>query len=65
MPEVTLVLSPQELAYLIRCVGRELDEYEEASWHGDMDEYAAMEATAGEMILRMLRRVEQEQVLPH
>lgn len=65
MPEVTIVLSPQELAYLIRCVERELVEYEEASWRGDMDEYAALEATRGEMVARMLRRVEQEQVLPH
>jgi len=60
-----LVLTPPELAYLIRCVERELTEYEEASWRGDMDEYAALEAAHGETVLRMLRRVEQEQVLPH
>lgn len=65
MPEVTLVLSPKELAYLIRCVQRELVEYEEASWRGDMDEYAAMEASNGDMVLRTLKRVEQEQALPH
>jgi len=65
MPEVTLVLAPQELAYLIRCVERELAEYEESSWRSDQDDYAMLEATRGEMVLRMLRRVEQEQVLPH
>lgn len=65
MHKATLTLTPQELAYLIRCVERELEDYEEASWHGDLDEYAAMEATCGDMVLRLLRRVEQEQVLPH
>lgn len=65
MPEATLVLTPQELAYLIRCVERELVEYEEGSWRGDVDDYAMLEATRGEMVLRTLRRVEQEQVLPH
>ena len=65
MPEATLVLTPQELSYLIRCVERELVEYEEASWQGDQDDYAMLEATRGEMVLRVLRRVEQEQVLSH
>lgn len=65
MPDATLVLTPQELAYLIRCVERELVEYEEGSWREDMDDYAMLEATRGEMVLRTLRRVEQEQVLPH
>jgi hypothetical protein len=65
MHEATLVLTPQELAYLIRCVERELVEYEEASWQGDQDNSVMLEATRGEMVLRVLRRVEQEQVLPH
>ena len=65
MPDVTLVISPQELAYLIRCVQRELAEYEEGSWRSDMDDYAMLEATRGEMVLRMLKRVEQEKVLAH
>lgn len=65
MHKVTLVLSPQELAYLIRCVQRELVEYEECSWRGDMDEDAALEASNGDMVLRTLKRVEQEQALPH
>lgn len=60
-----LVLTPAELAYLIRCVERELTEYEEASWRGDMDEYAALEVANAEMMIRLLRRVEQEQVLTH
>lgn len=60
-----VVLTPAELAYLIRCVERELTEYEEASWRGDMDDYAALEAAQGEMMLRTLKRVEQEQVLVH
>lgn len=65
MPDVTLVISPQELAYLVRCVERELLEYEEGSWREEMDDYAMLEATRGEMVLRTLKRVEQEQVLPH
>ena len=65
MPEVTLLISAQELAYLIRCVQRELVEYEEGSWRGDMDDYAMLEATRGEMVLRMLKRVEQDKVLTH
>ena len=65
MPDVTLVISPQELAYLVRCVERELLEYEEGSWREAMDDYAMLEATRGEMVLRTLKRVEQEQVLPH
>lgn len=65
MPDVTLVISPQELAYLIRCVERELLEYEEGSWREEIDDYAMLEATRGEMVLRMLKRVEQEKVLPH
>ena len=65
MPEATLVLTPQELSYLIRCVERELVEYAEASWQGDQDDYAMLEATRGEMVLRVLKRVEQEQVLSH
>jgi len=65
MLESTLVLTPQELAYLIRCVERELVEYEEESWHGDQDDYALLEATRGEMVLKVLKRVEQEQVLTH
>lgn len=60
-----LVLTPAELAYLIRCLERELTEYEEASWRGDMDEYAALEVANAEMMMRLLRRVEQEQVLAH
>lgn len=65
MPDVTLTISPQELAYLIRCVQRELVEYEEASWREDTDDYAMLEATRGEMVLRLLKRVEQEKVLSH
>jgi hypothetical protein len=65
MLEATLVLTPQELAYLIRCVERELVEYEEASWQGNQDDYAMLEAIRGEMVLRVLRRVEQEQVIQH
>jgi hypothetical protein len=65
MPEATLVLTAQELAYLIRCVERELAEYEESSWREEQDDYAMLEATRGEMVLRTLRRVEQDQVLPH
>ncbi len=65
MSEATIVLTPQELAYLVRCVERELEEFESASLHGELDEYEMLEATRGEMVLRTLRRVEQEQVLPH
>ena len=65
MPDVTLVISPQELAYLIRCVQRELVEYEESSWREELDDYAMLEATRGEMVLRMLKRVEQDKVLTH
>ena len=65
MSEVTLVLAPHELAYLVRCVERDLAEFEEESWRGDMDESAMLEATRGEMILRALKRAEQEQSTPH
>jgi hypothetical protein len=65
MSEATIVLTPQELAYLVRCVERELEEFESAGLHGELDEYEMLEATRGEMVLRTLRRVEQEQVLPH
>lgn len=65
MPEATLVLTAQELAYLIRCVERELVEYEEGNWREEQDDYAMLEATRGEMVLRTLRRVAQDQVLPH
>lgn len=58
-----LVLSPHELAYLIRCVQRELDEFEEASWRGDADDVTMLEAAQGEIMLKTLKRVEQEQVL--
>lgn len=60
MHDVTLVISPQELAYLIRCVQRELVEYEESSLREDLDDYAMLEATRGEMVLRMLTKVARE-----
>lgn len=60
-----LVLNPSELAYLIRCVQRELEDFEGAGWRGDADSELMLEAAHGEMVLRVLKRVEQEQVLTH
>lgn len=60
-----MILAAHELAYLIRCVERDLEEFEAANWQGDMDESAMLEATRGDMVLRLLKRAEQEQAVPH
>jgi hypothetical protein len=62
---VQLTLTPSELAFLLRCVQRDLEDFEEAGWRGDADTETMLEAAQGEMLMRTLRRVEQEQILTH
>jgi predicted transcriptional regulator len=63
MPDtVTLNLTPGELAYLIRAVTRDMEEYEEGMMRSEMDDYAALEVAKADQIMRVLRRVEQEQM---
>jgi hypothetical protein len=63
MPDtVTLNLTPGELAYLIRAVTRDMEEWEEGMMRSDMDDYAALEVAKADQIMRVLRRVEQEQL---
>jgi len=63
MPDtVTLNLTPSELAYLIRAVTRDMEEWEEGMMRSDMDDYAALEVAKADQIMRVLRRVEQEQM---
>ena len=66
MPDtITLTLTPAELAYLIRSVDRDIEEFEEGMMRSDMDDYAALEAAKAEMVSRLLRKAEQEQVYTH
>lgn len=59
MPElVTLRLNPRELAYLKRAAARDLDDAE-------LDDDAALEAAHAIVLLRLIDRVEQEQLYPH
>jgi hypothetical protein len=63
MPDtVTLNLTPSELAYLIRAVTRDMEEWEEGMMRSEMDDYAALEVAKADQIMRVLRRVEQEQM---
>jgi hypothetical protein len=63
MPDtVTLNLTPSELAYLIRAVTRDMEEWEEGMMRSDMDDYAALEVAKADQIMRVLRRAEQEQM---
>jgi hypothetical protein len=63
MPDtVTLNLTPGELAYLIRAVTRDMEEWEEGMMRSEMDDYAALEVAKADQIMRVLRRVEQEQM---
>jgi hypothetical protein len=66
MPDtITLTLTPAELAYLIRSVDRDIEEFEEGMMRSDMDDYAALEVAKAEMVSRLLRKAEQEQVYTH
>lgn len=57
-----IALEPRELAYLIRSVERDLEEFEAECWVGEPD---PAEAALGDIVLRTLRQAEQEQVFPH
>jgi len=66
MPDtVTLTLTPSELAYLIRSVDRDIEEWEEGMMRSEADDYAALEVAKADRMMRLLRRVEQEQVYTH
>jgi predicted transcriptional regulator len=63
MPDTaTLNLTAGELAYLIRAVTRDIEEWEEGMMRAEMDDYAALEVAKADQIMRVLRRVEQEQM---
>jgi hypothetical protein len=65
MPNVTMVISPQELDYLRRAVTRDLRDFDESSMDHDMEEYAIVEAAHASAMLKVLQRIEQEQVFTH
>lgn len=66
MPDtITLTLTPAELGYLRRAVARDIEEWEEGMMRSDMDDYAALEVAKAEMVSRLLRKAEQEQVYTH
>jgi len=63
--QVTLVLTPGELDYLRRAVGRDLEDFDAESMQSDMEEYAILEAHHATEMMRLLQRVAQEQVYTH
>ena len=66
MPKsLTLTLTPAELAYLMRCVDRDITEWEDEMTRSDLDDYAALEVANADRMMRLLRRAEQEQVYTH
>jgi hypothetical protein len=66
MPDtITLTLTVDELAYLRRAVERDIEEWEEGMMRSEMDDYAALEVAKAEMVSRLLRKAEQEQVYTH
>lgn len=66
MPDtITLTLTPSELRYLRRAVARDIEEFEEGMMRSEADDYAAMEVAKAEMVSRLLRKAEQEQVYTH
>jgi hypothetical protein len=62
---LTLTLTEDELAFLLRCVRRDLDEFERSSWRAEIAAEVVLEAARGQMMMRTLKRAEQEQVLTH
>lgn len=62
---VTITLSPGQLAYLIRSVDRDIDDYEAEALCVPPDEYARAEVEVAECVRAILHTAEQEQVLPH
>lgn len=66
MPDsVTLTLTLKELAYIKRAAGRDIDECELAEQCGEADDLTAEEVARAMSLLRLIERVEQEQVYPH
>ena len=60
---ITITLSPGEYAYLCRAVQRDVDEGEMVGQIGD-DEHAEEEHAHACRMQRLLKKVEQEQVVP-
>jgi hypothetical protein len=59
---VTLTITKDELAFLLRCVRRDLEEFERSSWRAEIAAETALEAAQGQMMLRTLKHAEQEHV---
>lgn len=60
---ITITLSPGEYAYLCRAVQRDVDEGDFMGGAGD-DEHAEEEHAHACRMQRLLKKVEQEQVIP-